>query len=629
MQEDRIQKSQCQESNIIFPPLPQDDSSLASIQSRYPSYSMTQPICHKELDNEEIPPDSATSDSLDNSRPSQTNHTYRRESFPLGNSAMDNSTGSLSTVGPRGEPTPPLSHHPDHPSPNDDNPAFPAPDTPPTTQSETDVSCMFVTACNTGSQLRKAISHILGRNKLCTRQIPKEIWVHFCRKHYQRSRYRNPKEYSKLQCDLVQKQIRRIHDWSRNNAACGRPGIVIDWELTIRKREQKRLDELSSTGRKRRSTTFDQKEDNDDNEDDHSAIAANHRSSHVLTAVPQWLLDCCRKGYTTREILEVFNRLHTEILADRIAHFPDIEILPNITSDEAPMSPTSYTERNATAVATHRRTQSLGMATLQSTSPSPISRSIRHGSVWSEENFQSYPQEKRRRSNGRTEETFDERDISRSRHSEGSNDTGRRIPQFTHRPVFPDIRENHYEEQYGESHYIGSPSSYQAPLPAPTPQQSNGHSMAAQLENNGYAQVARRSVHSRSQSDIGGFGYNQIDFTSPAPGFGPYQARHFPAQDRVQQTGPDDLSHPQYLQPQYRSEPPRWPESRMNESLPRQVHQRHKSISIVPSSHTVPHQSYNRQTQLPHHPPPQHNLPFAPRRVSETDEARDLYSARR
>lgn len=43
---------------------------------------------------------------------------------------------------------------------------------------EEEARCMFVNDCQTGSQLRKAISHLFGRNKACTLRIPKQVWVY-------------------------------------------------------------------------------------------------------------------------------------------------------------------------------------------------------------------------------------------------------------------------------------------------------------------------------------------------------------------------------------------------------------------------------------------------------------------
>ena len=37
---------------------------------------------------------------------------------------------------------------------------------------------------------RKVVSHIFGRNKACTRKLPENLWRLWCRKHYQRFKYR-------------------------------------------------------------------------------------------------------------------------------------------------------------------------------------------------------------------------------------------------------------------------------------------------------------------------------------------------------------------------------------------------------------------------------------------------------
>ena len=62
----------------------------------------------------------------------------------------------------------------------------------------------------------------------------------------------------------MQKQIRRIHDWSLFNQRNGLPGVVQDWGLAVRKREQKRIDELSGAKRKRSASQYDDSEDDDD-----------------------------------------------------------------------------------------------------------------------------------------------------------------------------------------------------------------------------------------------------------------------------------------------------------------------------------------------------------------------------
>ncbi|POS85587.1 hypothetical protein EPUL_003894 [Erysiphe pulchra] len=256
------------------------------------------------------------------------------------------------------ELTPPSSIHPDYPSPKMPS-MYQTPATPPQIPSEIEsqaIKCMYVADCDTGSQLRKAISHIFGRNKICTRQIPSRVWVHYCRKHYQRSRYRNPKEYAKLQCDLVQQQIRRVHEWSESNAAAGKAGVVQDWTISVRKREQKRLDDIQNN--RKRKTGLSDREEEEDDEFNVDINCKNPGSAVPATAVPGWLLEHCRKGYSTLEILEVFNRLHQEILSDSISTFPDIEILPNISIEqEEKWSPNSCMKRPSNNH--HKRAKSL------------------------------------------------------------------------------------------------------------------------------------------------------------------------------------------------------------------------------------------------------------------------------
>ncbi|PGH23541.1 hypothetical protein AJ80_02321 [Polytolypa hystricis UAMH7299] len=85
-------------------------------------------------------------------------------------------------------------------------------------------------ACSTEStHYRKVISHIFGRNKRCTVSIPDYVWIYYCRKHYQRARYRTG-EWPFRQCDLAADTIRNMRAW----------GGVEDFKLQLRRRETKR-----------------------------------------------------------------------------------------------------------------------------------------------------------------------------------------------------------------------------------------------------------------------------------------------------------------------------------------------------------------------------------------------------
>jgi len=48
-------------------------------------------------------------------------------------------------------------------------------------------------ACKGEKNIRKSVSHFFGRNKGCTKNITKDMWVLYCRKHYQRGRYNGQK----------------------------------------------------------------------------------------------------------------------------------------------------------------------------------------------------------------------------------------------------------------------------------------------------------------------------------------------------------------------------------------------------------------------------------------------------
>ncbi|KAK0108298.1 hypothetical protein ONS95_003114 [Cadophora gregata] len=527
---------------------------------------------------------------------------------------------STSSLGPRGEPTPPSSLHPDRQSPTA-IPSYAPPATPPQSHGEIPSSdqilCMYIPNCDTGSQLRKAISHIFGRNKMCTRLIPARVWVHYCRKHYQRSRYRNPKEYAKLQCDLVQTQIRRVHEWSLENASRGLPGVVQDWGLAVRKREQKRLDEMNGS-KKRNITAFE-------NSDDEDGADVNGRGSNILpaTAVPDWLLERCGKGYSTQEILQIFNQLHTQILDDTMPCFPDIEILPNIVVDsDEPKSPKGYTKRTVVGGG-HKRAQSLGIAAMRSDSQSHIRR-MSHPDMWSLDHNSSSPVQKKRRANGGMSDTeeYSFGGYPRSRLSERPLQRG--PGQMAHRPTFPGISENGVEDRYTNMRYG------QAPLPAPTPQRSGGQSMAAHLEMNN-VHGGRRPVHQRSQSDIGAFSYGREYSPSISSAYGSQSGHYSHASyDQGYLSRHSDINQDsRFAMPQQFS---RRPEDGRHNEMPQAfshvpTHGRHQSMSMIPST-----SMYQPSTYYPQQPGTQYqSIPASlPRtRIVETQEAHDVFTSRR
>ncbi|OAA59089.1 hypothetical protein SPI_06291 [Niveomyces insectorum RCEF 264] len=247
--------------------------------------------------------------------------------------------------------------------------------------------CMYRDDCQTGSTARKAISHVFGRNKLCTRMIPTEVWVHYCRKHYQRTRYRNASDYPKQQMQLVQKQIERVQAWSDANVRLGKDPVLKDWALSVRKREQRRLDSMqaaAAAASKKRPFSDDAEDDDDDGDGDGDGDDED-RGETSSTAVPDWVVEKLGGGYSTPAILAIVARIMSDLIEGRLPEVPDVEILPNIVS-EKPTNGTndvtaggnsrarkSYAKRRTASTSApvsattggHRRTQSVNAAAMR------------------------------------------------------------------------------------------------------------------------------------------------------------------------------------------------------------------------------------------------------------------------
>ncbi|KAI1921742.1 hypothetical protein LOZ65_003703 [Ophidiomyces ophidiicola] len=198
-------------------------------------------------------------------------------------------------------------------------------------------------ACSTDSpHYRKVISHIFGRNKRCTIGVPNFVWIYYCRKHYQRARYRTG-EWPFRQCDLAIDTIKNMRSW----------GGVDSFNLQLRRRETKRsteVDEICEESdlvvhNKRRSHASDGDSSGDfviNLEDELSAAETpepretlKKRSPRIIARpVPGWLHDYLGNEKTFSEILRMLRDLrqhmHELVETGEDAHFPDIEILPNL-----------------------------------------------------------------------------------------------------------------------------------------------------------------------------------------------------------------------------------------------------------------------------------------------------------
>ncbi|PYI30048.1 hypothetical protein BP00DRAFT_215855 [Aspergillus indologenus CBS 114.80] len=115
------------------------------------------------------------------------------------------------TTPPNPLPTPPITPPP--PPPPNPNPQ-PQPQPQPHPQNH--IRCAYTRTCTTTTpghpqHYRKLISHIFGRNKHSTKQIPAALWCcYYCRKHYQRARYRERDTWALTQCFWVGQMLRRL-----------------------------------------------------------------------------------------------------------------------------------------------------------------------------------------------------------------------------------------------------------------------------------------------------------------------------------------------------------------------------------------------------------------------------------
>ncbi|KAK5662724.1 hypothetical protein OQA88_6131 [Cercophora sp. LCS_1] len=233
--------------------------------------------------------------------------------------------------------------------------------------------------CVLQSPPRKIITHLFGRNKSCTRDVPNCVWPHYCRKHYQRYRYRDSGgEFCLLQAGLVIEAIFRIQVWCDTNVRAvelkrangeitADPLIVQDWSLGTRKRDQKRREEKMeqkkahlNANNKRPHADNDgldeeanQEAEDDDDDDNNSPVGG---------AVDGWLLQRCGHKYSTLQILEVAIRIKKELMEGKRLKMPDIEILPNfVGGDKGQKKAKAPRKPSVAKVNIHKKAKSTGV----------------------------------------------------------------------------------------------------------------------------------------------------------------------------------------------------------------------------------------------------------------------------
>ena len=94
-------------------------------------------------------------------------------------------------------------------------------------------------SCRTNSgNHRKVISHVFGRNKTSTQQLPDDSWILWCRMHYQRGRYRDISlgVWHKRQLEIVRDQLKAFEVFDADQK----------WTIVLRKAAQDALNAESS-----------------------------------------------------------------------------------------------------------------------------------------------------------------------------------------------------------------------------------------------------------------------------------------------------------------------------------------------------------------------------------------------
>ncbi|KAL8785757.1 MAG: hypothetical protein Q9195_008500 [Heterodermia aff. obscurata] len=184
------------------------------------------------------------------------------------------------------------------------------------TSLQTSSLCQYTTQCNTGSQdYRKVISHIFGRNKKCTTQIPDSCWIIYCRKHYQRTRYRTSKaqvkNYFRIQFDNLARQLTRMEKW----------GGVRSWTIGLRKKEREILTAEDSALAQLQATGASI---------DSESVARVHRCRE------RYLLAYIGDNKTFDDVRRFIRAVEREV--DRIGatELPGFELLPDIDLEEHP-----------------------------------------------------------------------------------------------------------------------------------------------------------------------------------------------------------------------------------------------------------------------------------------------------
>ncbi|KAJ5864883.1 uncharacterized protein N7529_006799 [Penicillium soppii] len=164
------------------------------------------------------------------------------------------------------------------------------------------VVCEFAAPCRLngspdGFHFRKVVSHVFGRNKAVTKIFPQEVWVHYCRKHYQRARYR-ARQWPFTQCDLLVESLRRMEEWNG----------VGSWDLELRRREKDRVSAEKGEPEKKPSKK-DGSQKNKDTKDRTPGKNPRKHPTAITSPTPSWLQACVGEKMSFDEIRTIIERI--------------------------------------------------------------------------------------------------------------------------------------------------------------------------------------------------------------------------------------------------------------------------------------------------------------------------------
>lgn len=144
---------------------------------------------------------------------------------------------------------------------------------------------------------RKVVSHVFGRNKASTKLFPASVWVHYCRKHYQRARYRAD-QWPFTQCELLVESLNRMKKW----------GGVESFELILRRREMLRVD------------NGDESSDNAEvSKSSKKAPSGRKNPTAIIAPVPDWLRAHVGRDKSFEDIRQIVSRIRQHLLVVRDA----------------------------------------------------------------------------------------------------------------------------------------------------------------------------------------------------------------------------------------------------------------------------------------------------------------------